>query len=389
VSDAVTSVSVFSLTLPRDVPYLGAARPGEEPNARGYLVRKGNRTVYPTFDRSVLVKIVTRDGVVGWGETYGLVAPAAVGAIINDLLADFTIGRDPTKPSDIHDDLYDLMRVRGYSGGFYVDALAAIDIALWDIAGQIAGSPIAELLGGSTEIRIPAYVSGLPKPTRAERAALAAEWAERGFSAFKFATPVADDGPAAELQSLRETLGKEARIAADMHWNQSADEAVGLIKEMEPHGLWFAEAPVRTEDIAALAQVCAESPVLIAVGEEWRTDWDMRHRIERCRIGIVQPEMGHKGITNFMRIGRLAAQHEIDVIPHATIGTGIFLAASLHAGTALPTLRYHEFQHSIFEPNRRLLEGGMDCAEGFYSLPSGNGLGVRPSEEALRLMQPI
>ena len=388
-SDAVRSVSVFSLTLPRDVPYLGAVRPGEEPNARGYLVRKGNRTVYPTFDRSVLVKLVTRDGVVGWGETYGLVAPGAVGAIINDLLADFTIGRDPTKPSHIYDDLYDLVRVRGYSGGFYVDALAAIDIALWDIAGQIAGSPIAELLGGSTDTRIPAYVSGLPKPTRAERAVLAAEWAERGFNAFKFAMPVADDGPAAELQALRETLGKEARIAADMHWNQSADEAVRLIREMEPHGLWFAEAPVRTEDIAALAQVCTESPIPIAVGEEWRTDWDMRHRIERCRIGIVQPEMGHKGITNFMRIGQLAAQHAIDVIPHATIGAGIFLAASLHASAALPTLKYHEFQHSIFEPNRRLLEGGMDCAEGFYSLPSDNGLGVRPSDEALRLMQPI
>lgn len=61
---------------------------GEEPNGRGYLVRKANRTVYPTFDRSVLVRIETENGAVGWGETYGLVAPRATMEIIDDLLAD-------------------------------------------------------------------------------------------------------------------------------------------------------------------------------------------------------------------------------------------------------------------------------------------------------------
>ena len=386
-SDPVATVEVFALRLERDVPYLGAARAGEGANARGYLVRRGNRTVYPVFDRSVLVRLRTGQGVTGWGETYGLVAPGAVAEIIRDLMADFTIGRDPTDPSAIYDDLYDLMRVRGYSGGFLVDALAAIDIALWDIAGQIAGKPVRDLLGGGAS-SLPAYVSGLPEATREGRAALALYWQERGFDAFKFATPVADDGPVAEIASLRAALGAEARIAADLHWNQTAAEALALIEGMAPHGLWFAEAPVRTEDIDALAEVCAASPVPVAVGEEWRTDWDLRQRL-RCGIGIVQPEMGHKGITNFMRIGQLAAERGIDVIPHATIGAGIFLAASLQASAALPRLVAHEFQHSIFEPNRRLLEGDMDCAGGRYAVPTGPGLGVRPSAEALALLTPI
>jgi galactonate dehydratase len=115
----------------------------------------------------------------------------------------------------------------------------------------------------------------------------------------------------------------------------------------------------------------------------------MRARIERCRIAIVQPEMGHKGITNFIRIGALAAEHGIDVIPHATVGAGIFLAASLQASSTLKTLKGHEFQHSIFEPNRRLLFGDMDCREGRYHLPSGPGLGVKPSEAALGLLERI
>jgi L-alanine-DL-glutamate epimerase-like enolase superfamily enzyme len=388
-TDPVASVQVFSLTLPRDKPYLGIARPGEEPNAQGYLVRRGNRTVYPTFDRSVLVRVETAGGVVGWGETYGIVAPGAVSAIINDLLAGFIIGRDPSDPTAIYDDNYDLMRVRGYTGGFYVDALAALDIALWDIAGRLARQPVAVLLGPVLHRTIPAYVSGLPEPTRAARVGLARHWQDRGFDAFKFATPVADDGPAAEMECLRAALGPQVRIAADMHWNQTAEQALALIAAMEPHGLWFAEAPVRTEDIAALAQVCSASRTPIAVGEEWRTEWDLIHRMDRCRIAIVQPEMGHKGITNFLRIGRLAAAQGIDVIPHATIGSGIFLAASLQASACLPSLRAHEYQHSIFEPNRRLLTGNMECREGYYTLPDGEGLGVQPSDMALQLLQRI
>tara|TARA_R110002124_G_scaffold72441_3_gene193779 strand:+ start:1234 stop:2403 length:1170 start_codon:yes stop_codon:yes gene_type:complete len=388
-SDPVRSVAVFTLTLQRDTPYLGAPRRGEEPNAQGYFVRKGNRTVYPTFDRSVLVRIETGHGIVGWGETYGLVAPGAVGAIINDLLASFTIGRDPQDPTLIYDDLYDLMRVRGYTGGFYVDALAAIDIALWDIAGKQQGKPVHALLGGAIHNQIPAYVSGLPEATRAKRAALAESWQARGFNAFKFATPVADDGAAVELETLRSALGDDARIAADMHWNQTADQALELIAAMQPYGLWFAEAPVRTEDISGLEKVTNASATPIAVGEEWRTEHDFIQRVERCKIAIVQPEMGHKGITNFMRIGAVAAAHSIEIIPHATIGTGVFLAASLQASSALSGVTCHEFQHSIFEPNRRLLVGDMDCENGAYTLPTGNGLGVELSSEALELLQPI
>ena len=92
-------------------------------------MRRGNRTVYPRANRSLVVRVVTEDGVEGWGETYGLVAPKATAEIINDLLTGFVIGRDPMDRETLHDELYDLMRVRGYTGGFYLDALAGIDIA--------------------------------------------------------------------------------------------------------------------------------------------------------------------------------------------------------------------------------------------------------------------
>lgn len=385
--DNVARVESFVITIPRDTPYLGALRPGEEANARGYFVRTANRTVYPTVDRNVLVRVTTREGVVGWGETYGIVSPRATMAIIDDLLADFVVGSDPFDAAATHDRLYDLMRVRGYTGGYYLDALAAIDIALWDAAAQIAGQPLCKLLGGQRRTTIPAYLSGLPKPDLAARAGLAAAWQDKGFNAFKFASPVADEGVVAEIAALRQRLGPGARIACDMHWAHTAAGAKALIRAMEPHGLWFAEAPVDPEDIDGLADVAAGVATPVAAGEEWRTAYDAQARLARRACAILQPEMGHKGITEFMRIASLAQVHHLEIIPHATIGIGIFLAASLHASAAAAAVTAHEFQHSIVEPNARYLEGSITCTGGQYTLPSGAGLGVRPSAAAMRILE--
>lgn len=386
-NDRVVRVETFALTIQRDTPYLGALRTGESANERGYFVRRGNRTVYPVFDRNVLVRITTQQGVIGWGETYGIVSPQATMAIINDLLAGFVTGRNPMDAAVIHDDLYNLMRVRGYTGGYYLDALAAIDIALWDIAAQSVGLPLVSLLGGQRRDTIPAYLSGLPKPTRVARADLAEEWQARGFNSFKFASPVADDGVVAEIRTLRERLGPEARIACDMHWAQTASTAKVMIRDMEPYDLWFAEAPVAPEDLDGLADVAANVATPVAAGEEWRTGYDAQARLARRACAILQPEMGHKGITEFMRIATLAHVHHAEMIPHATIGIGIFLSASLHASAAAAAVTCHEFQHSIVEPNRRYLDGEIICTGGQYHLPAGPGLGVRPSAEAMRILE--
>lgn len=383
----VKNLKAFTLTLQRDVPYLGARRSGEETNERGYFVRKGNGAVYPVVDRSVLVRLETDSGIVGWGETYGLVAPKATTTLIDDFLADFVIGRDPFDASVIHEDLYNMMRVRGYTGGFYLDAMAAIDIALWDAAGRLAGLPIAKLLGGHRHEKIQAYVSGLPKPTLGERVEFAREWQQKGFDNFKFAAPMADEGLEAEVEALREGLGPDARIAADMHWAHSAAEAVGEIFAMEKHGLWFAEAPVATENIQGLAQVRAAVKTPIGAGEEWRTVYDAQARYDAQAIDIVQPEMGHTGITQFMRIAQTAQAKHLRILPHATIGAGIFLAASLQASSVLEGVVGHEFQHSVINRYKGFVTEGMECSSGYYRLSDGPGLGVEPTDKLIEELQ--
>ncbi len=389
-TDRIESVTAHIVTLPRDVPYLGPLRAGEHVNRRGYIVRAGNRTLYPTVDRSVVLRVVTEQGLVGWGETYGIVAPEAVRAIVEDVIAPVLEGRDPSAPAVIHEDLYDLMRVRGYFGGFYLDALAAVDIALWDLLGRRLGVPVSTLLGGRRHATVPAYVSGLPRATLAERVEFARDWQARGFTGFKFAAVVADAGPEAELRALREGLGPAAEIMADLHWKYTAAEAIRLIRSLEPHGLAFAEAPCAPEDVEGIAAVARGVGVPVALGEELRTVFEWQPRLAARCMGIGQPEMGRTGITEFMRIGALCHAHHVAVMPHATIGVGLFMAASLQASAALQKLPRHEYQHSIFDPHLHLTQPTgtthMACEAGLYTLPDGPGLGIEPSPAMLALM---
>ena len=376
--DAIRSVETFVISLPRDVPYLGPLRPGERINERGYIVRHGNRTIYPSTDMSVLVRVTGESGTVGWGETYGVAAPEAVTAIIAELLAPVLIGRDPAAPRVLHEELYDLMRVRGFFGGYYLDALAGLDIAIWDLLGKRLGVPLSTLLGGRRHERIPAYLSGLPKATLQERCDLAVELVARGYKAVKFAAVMSDEGVVQEMAALREALGPEVRIMADLHWRYTAPDAIRLIRRLAEYDLAFAEAPCQPEDLEGQAAVARAGLAPVALGEELRTVFEYRPRFEARAMGIIQPEMGHTGVTEFMQICDMARAFHVSVAPHASISCGIFMAASLHAASTLQGLTLHEYQHSIFDRNLEFTTGGMACGAGFYTVPSGPGLGVEP-----------
>ncbi|WP_298196408.1 mandelate racemase/muconate lactonizing enzyme family protein [Novosphingobium sp.] len=375
----ISAIEVFSVTIPQEETYLGTLHPDEAINSAGYFVRKGNRTIYPAQMRSAVVRVTLDNGAEGWGETYGLVAPGAIHALISDIIEPIIAGRSPFEAQAIWEDLYDLMRVRGYTGGFWLDAMAAVDIALWDLQGKLTGLPLHALLGGAHRLRIPAYVSGLPAPSIPAKVDLARRFVDQGYKAVKIAASVSYDGVEREVAALREGLGADIAIMLDCHWMYSPAEAIALLRRLEPYDLHFIEAPCKTEDVAGLADIAAHASVPVAAGEEWRTVYDARARLEARAVSIVQTEMGHTGVTQFMRIAHLAQAHHAKVIPHATIGTGIFAAASLHASATVLSLPWHEYQHSIFHKASTLMSGRLECTAGHFSLPEGPGLGVCPN----------
>src|SRR5437773_10240132 len=305
----VTHVEAFIVSLPRDVPYLGPLAADETVNAKGYFVRKGNRTVYPTTDMSVLVKAIASDGTVGWGETYGIAAPQAVVALIDELIAPFIIGRDPHEAATIWQDLYDMQRVRGASGGYYGDALAGIDIALCDLACRIADVSMSQWLGGGRVDRIPAYVSGLPKATLDERLELARRFVDDGYTAISYAVFCLKKKIVTEMRALRAALGPDVDLMVDLHWKFNAKAALALVRELAPYRPRFIEAPCAPEDIGGLAEVTGASPISIAVGEEWHNLYQAKLRFDNARIGLVQPENGHTCVSQFKAIARATSAY--------------------------------------------------------------------------------
>ena len=384
----IKTVESFIVSIPRDTPYLGALGPGERVTEGGYLIRQGNGTIYPTTDRSVLIKITADDGTVGWGETYGIVAPTAVTSIIDDVLGPVIVGRDPRDPMVIQEDLYDLMRVRGCFGGFYVDAIAGVDIAVWDLYGKLLGQPVVKLLGGQRRSTVPAYVSGLPGVTLEDRLAVARGFQARSFDAFKYAAVVSFEGIVQEMRVLREGLGPDVKLMVDLHWKFTAQEAIQLVEQLLPYRPYFVEAPCQPEDQEGQAHVGASIKVPLALGEEWRTVYEYRPRMERRAMSIVQPEMGHTGLSQFMQIARMANAFHMKVIPHASIGIGIFQAASLHAAAALPNCPMHEYQHSVFDRNLQYVQTSMRCSAGAFTLPEGPGLGIEPADSLWQFLCP-
>lgn len=379
--DPIQSIEAIPIRIPRDTPYLGALENGVATSDKGYFVRPGNRSVYSVYDQSVLVKATSRDGVVGWGECVAFVVPQANTAIINEMLGPFVQGRDPSDAAAIYHDMYDLMRVRGFFGGYYHDAVSAVDIAIWDLYGKQTGLPLCKLLGGRRHETLPCYVSGLPRPTLDQRIELALEWQARGFNAVKFASAVSHEGTAEEMARLREALGPAATILCDMHWKHTAPEAIKLIDQMDEHNLAVAEAPCQPEDLEGQAQVAAAVRCPVGIGEELRTVYEFRPRFEHRCMGVIQPEMGRTGVTSFMEICAMGRAFHTRAMPHGSIGIGIFLAASLHASATLPCLSLHEYQHSIVDKNQKYLAEPIPIGAGAMHVPEGAGHGCRPVDD--------
>jgi len=384
----IASVESIALSIPRETPYLGALEKGNTANEHGYFIRPGNQSIYSIHDQSTLVKVTDAEGRVGWGECVGFIAPEVTRLLTGKVVGPLVVGRDAQDVVAIYEDLYNAMRVRGFFGGFYGDALAAIDIALWDLKGKQLGAPVAKVLGGFRRHQIPAYVSGLPVPALADKVELARGFQARGFRAFKFAAAVANDGIIAEMKALRDGLGPDAELLCDMHWKFTPSQAVALILELNVFRLRVAEAPVVPEDVSGLARVARAVPCSVGAGEEWRTVHEYRSRFENACMDVIQPEMGRTGLTSFWHICQMANAYSAEVMPHASIGIGIFQAASLHAAAALPKVPYHEYQHSIFDRNLQFLTGNMRCEGGFFHLPDGPGLGVEPTPEVLKFALP-
>ncbi|MDD4756907.1 mandelate racemase/muconate lactonizing enzyme family protein [Petrimonas sp.] len=386
-SDIIKKIEAFPISIPREVPYLGKLEEGNSYNEKGYFIRPGNRSIYSINDQSLLVKVTTRTGEYGWGECVAFYVPEVCATIISELIGPLLIGRSVHDVVKIYEDLYDAMRVRGFFGGFYHDAIASVDIALWDLHGKLLNLPVCKVLGSKRHEKMPAYVSGLPMPTLDERVEMAKAWVAKGFDAIKFASAVSHEGIIEEMKALREALGPRVKLLVDLHWKFTAAEAIKLIRQLNQYDLYVAEAPLKPEDIEGQSLVVRSVNTQVGIGEELRTVYEYRPRFENSCMHVIQPEMGRTGLTSFRDICQMSVAFNHTVMPHASIGIGIFQAASLQASAALQNLVYHEYQHSIFDKNLKYVKTSMKCEDGYFTVPQEPGLGIEPEEEVFNFIK--
>lgn len=379
-------VETCVLKIDASVPYLGAFPDSTTADAgepTEYTVRKPWRSIYSPRYETLLVAITAEDGTVGWGEALAPVAPEVPAAIVDRLLAPVLRGADALSPRPLWSTLRDLMRERGHLGGHQADALAAVDIALWDLAGRLTGRGVAQLLGGAFRTDIPTYVSGLPRPTDAERAELAAEWADRGARAVKLHL---GNGVAADLATVDavHTAAPSLRIAVDAHWVYDPADALALARGLATRRAWFLEAPIAPEDIAGHAELAGRSDLPIAAGEALRHRYEFGDWLDRRALGIAQPDVGRTGITEAMIIAELAAARHVPVAPHHSVGLSVALAAGLHVAAAVERLAVFEYQPTSTEVGNRILAKPLHPRPDGFAVPDGPGLGIEVDEAAVR-----
>ncbi|KKX66495.1 mandelate racemase/muconate lactonizing enzyme family protein [Pseudomonas putida] len=327
---------------------------------------------------SLLVKVTTDEGIVGWGETFGFTAIPAVKVVIDTILAPELIGSDVTRREKLQGDLQKKFHVFGRSGAF-IYGLSAIDIALWDIAGKAAGKPIYQLLGGSEATSLAAYAS-LIRYADAELIRVNVQRAvNSGFRHLKLHEVNAD-----VIRAACEAAGPGVEITLDVNAPWSVREALDMTEKLRPLNLRWIEEPVwPPEDYAGLARVRQQGGIPVAAGENASTLMDFQHLLEAGAVDFIQPspaKMG--GITELQKVYALANAHGVTVMVHAFYD-GPGLLAAVHGSAALGGAK-SLVEWRYFDLEAQLYGEAIIPRNGRIDVPQGPGLGIEPDQDVIR-----
>jgi galactonate dehydratase len=341
---------------------------------------------------AVFLKIETDAGIVGYGEATNHFLPhSALGAVQD--LTPYLIGEDPERIAYLWQVCY---RRRFYRGGPATGAaLAAIDMALWDIKGKAHGLPVYQLLGGLAreKVRVYGHVTGR---SAEEIAAQARERAAKGITAIRYRgfhayddADLHDHRLAVEQQveymaAIREAVGDKVDIILECHGRYDPQWAIELARRVEPYRPFMIEDPVRHENPQALAQLRAHTGLPLAIGERYHDKWDFRETIVNQYANYLRPDVCHcGGISEMCKIAAMGETYYMELIPHNNAGP-LGTAATLHAALAIPNVAMIEApwvngsgETDVVRPYPEVVDG--------YALPlEGPGLGIAFDEALAR-----
>jgi len=337
----------------------------------------------------LFVLVETDEGIVGIGESGLTSREYAVEGMIRDLKS-LLIGKDPFRTEHHWQTLWR----SGFhpSGQVLSSAIAAIDVALWDIKGKKLGVPVYQLLGGKTRDKVLTYchIGGTtPDETLAQaKSMVALGWCALRWEPTSGADGVmrgreATDQAIAEFCLLRKELGDDVELLFDLHTKLTPPEAAYFCKAVEPLRPFFLEDALRSEYTEGYRRLRLQTSAPLAAGEQLASKWMMRSLIEEDLVDFIRVDVCIAGgLTEAKKIAALAETHMIDLAVHNPLGP-VSTAACLHLNLSCPNVGIQELPRRPGETLPHLLSTNQTWEDGFLACSDAPGLGIEIDLSAL------
>ncbi|WP_042143559.1 mandelate racemase/muconate lactonizing enzyme family protein [Paucisalibacillus sp. EB02] len=344
---------------------------------------------------TMIVEIVTDEGIVGWGESlcHGLQPPEIAASFVEHCFKPRLLGRDPFDVEVLWEEMYNA--TRPFGGGAAVNAISGVDIALWDVIGRALNKPISKLIGGNFRDEITPYATGFYRKEGKEYLQAGIEEANEhlsnGFEAFKLKIGFGVETDLEYIYTIREAVGNEPKIMLDANGAYNSSQARRLLLELEDANIHFFEEPLAPEDIEGYKEIKNLTSTYVATGENLFGKIGYRHWISQKAVDILQPDLcSSGGFTECKKIAAMAQAWNTMVIPHVW-GSGIGLAASMQYIATLPPAPlslnadqpYLEYDQSDHPFREDLIFHAINMENGKVAVPQKPGIGVDVNREVI------
>ena len=339
-----------------------------------------------------LTEIETDTGLIGHGMT-AITEEEIIAAAIREVAGPALIGCDPLATEQLWDKLYWLLSPRGQTG-YASHAIAALDVALWDLKARALGLPLWRLLGGA-RAQVPLYATfGFGFLDREQLAAAARLWVKRGFKRLKMTVgqhalarrdePRPLDDVIAEdvrrVAAVREAVGPEVKLYVDANCGLDLFHATKLARDIEPYGITFFEEPLTQNDVPGMAELRRRTSIPLAAGQNEGLAYRFRDLLTHHAVDVLQPNVTISG--GYSQVLKIAGMAQAFNVPIDNGGAWPFHNMHLHAGVANGGLvEYHYVAVLVLQ---KIFDDLPVPDQGWLKLPETPGLGFAPNPERVR-----
>lgn len=367
---AIRSVRAFPMVGPVDPPWQIATALYTE--------------MYATF-----VEVQLENGVTGWGECLVRQAPTSAKSVIEEVFEPILVGQSATRVQALWDEVQYMFRTRGHSRGIVLEALAGVDIAIWDALGRSLGRPISQLLWGAGRSELDCYASSIMVIDEPSTIREAQRLLDAGYRAIKVKIGREPRSDARRVHAVRELVGDDVKIMIDINCIWDVPTVLTFMREARSANMTWVEEPLMPDDLLGYRKLAATHPdIPLAAGEAEFTTAGFREFIDGRILTYFQPDVARAGgVTGMTRIAAFANAHDIPIAPHVGASGGICAAVAIQVAAAIPNFTIYEHMYLPHGLQDVFVGPRIDAVDSRIAVPQGPGLGLEVDPDKIESMK--